>query len=109
MLRIRSRLAVALAATVVLGLAGGAGDGTTDGGSGSAAATTGGTATAYYTSFPDSLDPALSYTVEGWHSLWLAYTPLLTFKHVEGVRARGSSPAWPACFRRSPTAGRRTR
>jgi peptide/nickel transport system substrate-binding protein len=85
MLRIRSRLAVVLAATVVLGLAFGAGD-ETDGGSGSAAAATGGSATAYYGSFPDYLDPALSYTVEGWQSLWVAYTPLLTFRHVEGVQ-----------------------
>ena len=37
------------------------------------------------TSFPDYLDPALSYTVEGWNSLSTVYTPLLTFRHAEGA------------------------
>ncbi|MBA3584457.1 MAG: ABC transporter substrate-binding protein [Gemmatimonadetes bacterium] len=46
---------------------------------------TGGTIRAAYTSFPDSLDPALSYTAEGWQTLWTVYTPLLTYKHAEGV------------------------
>jgi peptide/nickel transport system substrate-binding protein len=45
----------------------------------------GGTIRAAYTSFPDFLDPALSYTQSGWQSLWLVYTPLLTYKHVEGM------------------------
>ena len=36
------------------------------------------------TSFPDYVDPQLSYTVQGWEVLWNAYTPLLTYKHVEG-------------------------
>jgi peptide/nickel transport system substrate-binding protein len=30
------------------------------------------------------MDPALSYTQEGWLMLWTAYTPLLTYKHEEG-------------------------
>jgi peptide/nickel transport system substrate-binding protein len=33
---------------------------------------------------PDYVDPALSYTLEGWSVLWAAYTPLLTYDHVEG-------------------------
>ena len=33
------------------------------------------------TSFPDYVDPQLSYTVEGWEVLWNVYTPLLTYKH----------------------------
>ncbi|MGH2941154.1 MAG: ABC transporter substrate-binding protein [Solirubrobacteraceae bacterium] len=46
---------------------------------------TGGTITTAYTSFPDYLDPALSYTQEGWQTLWTVYTPLLTYKHAEGA------------------------
>ena len=36
------------------------------------------------TSQPDYLDPALTYTVNGIEPLWLVYTPLLTYPHVEG-------------------------
>ena len=36
------------------------------------------------TSFPDYVDPQLSYTVEGWEVLWNVYTPLLTYKHERG-------------------------
>ena len=35
-------------------------------------------------SFPDYIDPQLSYTLEGWEVLWNAYTPLLTYKHERG-------------------------
>jgi peptide/nickel transport system substrate-binding protein len=51
--------------------------------------TAGGTFTGYYTSSPDYMDPALSYTSEGWTALWNVYTPLLTYKHAEG--AEGST------------------
>jgi peptide/nickel transport system substrate-binding protein len=47
--------------------------------------TSGGTLSVYYTSSPDYLDPALSYTVEGWSALWVTYTPLLTYRHEEGA------------------------
>ena len=36
------------------------------------------------TSFPDYIDPQLSYTLEGWEVLWNVYTPLLTYKHAKG-------------------------
>ena len=36
------------------------------------------------TSFPDYVDPQLSYTVEGWEVLWNTYTPLLTYRHQRG-------------------------
>ena len=36
------------------------------------------------TSFPDYLDPQLSYTLEGWEGLWNVYVPLLTYKHGSG-------------------------
>jgi peptide/nickel transport system substrate-binding protein len=48
------------------------------------AAAEGGEITIAQTSQPDYLDPALSYTVNGIEPLWLVYTPLLTYPHVEG-------------------------
>jgi peptide/nickel transport system substrate-binding protein len=36
------------------------------------------------TSFPDYLDPQLSYTLEGWEGLWNTYVPLLTYQHGNG-------------------------
>lgn len=84
MRRTPHRLVAALAAAALLGLAGCGSDDDGDTG-GDTNAATGGTATAYYTSFPDYLDPALSYTVEGWQAMWVVYTPLLTYKHEEGT------------------------
>ena len=40
--------------------------------------------TGSYASFPDYLDPQLSYTSEGWTALWNTYTPLLNFAHASG-------------------------
>src|ERR1700712_1002077 len=45
---------------------------------------TGGTFSAEDTSFPDYLDPALSYVSDGVDSLWVTYTPLITFRHAGG-------------------------
>jgi peptide/nickel transport system substrate-binding protein len=39
---------------------------------------------ATYASFPDYLDPALSYTLEGWTAMWNSYIPLLTYTHASG-------------------------
>jgi peptide/nickel transport system substrate-binding protein len=44
----------------------------------------GGDITINATSFPDYIDPQLSYTLEGWEVLWNVYTPLLTYKHAKG-------------------------
>jgi peptide/nickel transport system substrate-binding protein len=33
---------------------------------------------------PDFLDPARSYTLNGWEPMWLVYTPLLTYRRAEG-------------------------
>jgi peptide/nickel transport system substrate-binding protein len=44
----------------------------------------GGEITIAQSSQPDHLDPALSYTNNGWEVLWLVYTPLLTYRHAEG-------------------------
>ena len=59
---------------------GGGGDG-----GGTPAAKTGGIAKVNLTSFPDYMDPALAYTLEGWNSLWTVYTPLVSYKHEEGA------------------------
>ncbi len=53
-----------------------------DGGGGEA--TEGGEINVTMTSFPDYLDPQLSYTLEGWEVLWNTYLPLLTYKHEAG-------------------------
>jgi peptide/nickel transport system substrate-binding protein len=45
----------------------------------------GGTLNATFAGLPDYLDPALSYTQEGWNSMGEVYIPLLTYKHAEGV------------------------
>ena len=47
-------------------------------------ASEGGELTIAQTSQPDFLDPALSYTVNGWEPMWIVYTPLLTYRHEEG-------------------------
>lgn len=50
----------------------------------SSAAKEGGDVNVTMTSFPDYVDPQLSYTLEGWEVLWNVYTPLLTYKHSKG-------------------------
>jgi peptide/nickel transport system substrate-binding protein len=44
----------------------------------------GGTLNGTYASFPDYIDPALSYTAEGWTAMADVYIPLLTYKHANG-------------------------
>jgi peptide/nickel transport system substrate-binding protein len=65
-----------IAAIVVLVLAG-CGGSSNDGGNRT-------TLRATYATFPDYLDPALSYTLEGWGAMWNTYLPLLTYAHAEG-------------------------
>jgi peptide/nickel transport system substrate-binding protein len=59
----------------------GGGSGTASGGGGKE----GGVLTGTYASFPDYLDPALSYTAEGWTAMYDTYLPLLTYKHASGT------------------------
>jgi peptide/nickel transport system substrate-binding protein len=40
---------------------------------------------ATYASFPDYLDPQLSYTLEGWTAMYDTYIPLLTYAHAGGA------------------------
>ncbi|MBO9531576.1 MAG: ABC transporter substrate-binding protein [Solirubrobacteraceae bacterium] len=86
----------ALSATAIFAAACGSdSDKSSDSGSGGAAtaeAKSGGDFTGTYSSFPDYLDPALSYTAEGWTTLWPNYTGLLTFKHAEGAEGSELAP-----------------
>jgi peptide/nickel transport system substrate-binding protein len=70
-----SVLASAAVATVGLASCGGGSD---------SSGKEGGTLNATYASFPDYLDPALSYTAEGWTAMYATYIPLLTYKHANG-------------------------
>ncbi|HSD25497.1 MAG TPA: ABC transporter substrate-binding protein [Solirubrobacterales bacterium] len=54
------------------------------GSSSSSSGTEGGEINGTLTSFPDYLDPQLSYTLEGWEGLWNVYVPLLTYQHGNG-------------------------
>jgi peptide/nickel transport system substrate-binding protein len=84
--RVRAKLFALLGVIVLVASAGtlaACGDDDDDGGDGGAT-TEGGEITISQTSQPDYLDPALSYTVNGIEPIWLVYTPLLTYRHVEG-------------------------
>ncbi|MDX6602972.1 MAG: peptide/nickel transport system substrate-binding protein [Solirubrobacterales bacterium] len=52
---------------------------------GSSSGKEGGTLTGSYASYPDYLDPGLSYQVEGWTAMYDTYIPLLTYAHADGV------------------------
>jgi len=68
------------AATIGLSSCGGGGSSSSEGGGGKE----GGTLKGAYTSFPDYMDPQLSYTAEGWTAMYNTYIPLLTYKHANG-------------------------
>lgn len=53
----------------------------------------GGTLTGSYASFPDYLDPALSYSQEGWTAMYDTYLPLLTYKRANGEEGSEVVPA----------------
>lgn len=77
-MKVRSIIAIgSVAAVAAFGVAS-CGSKSGDGGS------TGGDINVSMTSFPDYVDPQLSYTLEGWEVLWNVYTPLLTYKHQKG-------------------------
>jgi peptide/nickel transport system substrate-binding protein len=64
---------------------GGGGSSSSSSGSSGGGGKEGGTLNATYASFPDYLDPQLSYTQEGWTAMADVYIPLLTYKHAEGT------------------------
>ena len=84
MRKLPAALAVVGLAVVCLGLA------SCGGGSGGKE---GGTLTGSYASFPDYLDPALSYTAEGWTAMYDTYIPLLTYAHANGAAGAKVVPA----------------
>ncbi len=74
--------AVLSSALVACGDGGGSSGGSEGGGEGGGKE--GGTLNATYASFPDYMDPQLSYTAEGWTAMAEVYVPLLTYKHAAG-------------------------
>jgi peptide/nickel transport system substrate-binding protein len=77
---------LAFAAVAAVGLVScGGGGSSSSSGSSSGGGKEGGTLNATYASFPDYLDPQLSYTQEGWTAMADVYIPLLTYKHAEGT------------------------
>jgi peptide/nickel transport system substrate-binding protein len=81
--RVLALLVAALAMTVVAAC--GSDDDDGGGGGGGGSGREGGSITISQTSQPDFLDPALSYTVNGWEPMWLVYTPPVTYAHEEGA------------------------
>jgi peptide/nickel transport system substrate-binding protein len=82
MSKLRKVLAIAtITALAAFGIAACGGNNKTSSGTGGSG---GGDVNVSMTSFPDYVDPQLSYTVEGWEVLWNVYTPLLTYKHSAG-------------------------
>jgi len=85
--KLRAGIAVlAFAAVAALGLVscGGGSDSSSSSGSGGGGKQ-GGTLNVTYASFPDYMDPQLSYTQEGWSAMGEIYIPLLTYTHAEGT------------------------
>lgn len=70
---------------VVLSVAAMTTSGLTACGSGGSEGKEGGTLHGTYAAFPDYLDPALSYTAEGWTAMYNTYIPLLTYAHASGA------------------------
>ncbi|HSC20385.1 MAG TPA: ABC transporter substrate-binding protein [Solirubrobacterales bacterium] len=64
---------------------GGGGSSSSSSGGGSGEGKQGGILNVTYASFPDYMDPQLSYTQEGWSAMGEVYIPLLTYKHGAGT------------------------
>jgi peptide/nickel transport system substrate-binding protein len=67
----------------------------------------GGTLTGTYTSFPESLDPALSFSLEGATALQNVYIPLLTYAHADGAADTRLIPGLARSLPRIDQGGRR--
>ena len=96
--RLIGLLSVGVAAVAIAACGGGndkADSGDSGGGSGESAPAgrTGGEATFNYASFPDYLDPALSYTVAGTQALYQTNMPVLTYKLARGEEGSTLIPA----------------
>jgi peptide/nickel transport system substrate-binding protein len=77
-----------LAAVAAVGLVSCGGSGSDASGGGKE----GGILNATYASFPDFMDPALSYTAEGWTAMADVYLPLLIYKHANGEEGSEVTP-----------------
>ncbi len=75
-----------------------------NGGSGSSE---GGTLTGTYSSFPESLDPGLSFSLEGATALQNVYIPLLTYAHANGSAGTELIPGLAEGLPRIDRGGRR--
>jgi len=75
----------ALAAVLTTGLVSCGGGSSTSESGGGGGGKEGGTLNGVYASFPDYMDPQISYTQEGWTAMADTYIPLLTYKHAEGT------------------------
>jgi peptide/nickel transport system substrate-binding protein len=62
---------------------------------------------ATYASFPDYLDPQLSYTNEGWNAMYETYIPLLTFRHATGKAGSEVTPGLARSMPRVSDSGRK--
>jgi peptide/nickel transport system substrate-binding protein len=78
----------AIASLVLVACGGGSSSSSSSGGGGQE----GGTLNVAYASFPDYMDPALSYTAEGWTAMGEVYIPLLTYKHANGTAGAALEP-----------------
>ncbi|MGE5336028.1 MAG: ABC transporter substrate-binding protein [Nitrososphaerota archaeon] len=67
----------------------------------------GGTLTGTYSAFPESLDPGLSFTLEGATALQNVYTPLLAYAHANGAAGTRLIPALARSLPRVDQGGRR--
>jgi peptide/nickel transport system substrate-binding protein len=67
----------------------------------------GGTLTGTYTAFPESLDPGLSFTLEGATALQNVYIPLLTYAHADGAAGTKLIPGLAKALPRIDQGGRR--
>jgi peptide/nickel transport system substrate-binding protein len=76
-------------------------------GCGSSGDSGGGTLTGTYTAFPESLDPGLSFTLEGATALENVYTPLLTYAHANGAAGTKLIPGLARSLPRIDEGGRR--
>ena len=83
-------------------LAGCGSGGSSDSGSGG-----GGTLTGTYSAFPESLDPGLSFSLEGATALQNVYLPLLTYAHADGAAGTKLIPALAKDLPRIDQGGRR--
>jgi peptide/nickel transport system substrate-binding protein len=73
-----------MAGSIAIGL-GGCGD--------DAGGTPGGTLKVSFVAFPESLDPQIAYSAEGWSAIYNTYLPLLTYAHAEGEEGGEVIPA----------------